>query len=207
MHYKWRAMRANGIDEQFCTGDADPFDKFMAWAKTVPNTLRNPLYHWTHLELQRYFGIDDLLNERSAPGIWEAANDQLKSPEMTTHGILAKFKVRALCTTDDPADDLAHHRAIAQSGLVTRVYPAFRPDKALAIDNLEVLGPWLKRLEASSGVSIGSLANLPHDALDPGDTTIFHDAGCRLSDARHVHDATPTFPTKRPGGAFSSIWR
>ena len=132
-HYKWRAMRANGIPERYCTGDAPPFEKFMAWARTVPHTLRNPLYHWTHLELKRYFGIDELLDETTAPAIWERANALLATDELTARGILRKFQVRALCTTDDPTDDLAHHQAIAASDLETRVYPAFRPDKALQV--------------------------------------------------------------------------
>src|SRR5207302_705536 len=112
-HYKWRAMRANGVAEKFCTGDADPFAKFQAWAATVPHTLRNPLYHWTHLELKRYFGIDELLDEESAARIWKKANAQLATPELTAQGILKKFNVTHLCTTDDPTDDLKHHHALA----------------------------------------------------------------------------------------------
>src|SRR5436853_4770528 len=108
-HYKWRAMRANGVSERYCTGDADPYEKFAAWAATVPHCLRNPLYHWTHLELRRYFEIDDFLNEQTAAGIWKRANDRLKSDQLTARGILGEFHVRAVCTTDDPADDLSHH--------------------------------------------------------------------------------------------------
>src|SRR5712692_4809513 len=111
-HYKWRAMRANGVEERYCTGDAEPFEKFLAWARTVPYTLRNPLYHWTHLELKRYFGIDELLNEQSANAVWERANSLLATNDLTTGGILKKFRVRVVCTTDDPCDDLAHHKAI-----------------------------------------------------------------------------------------------
>src|SRR5438045_2345085 len=133
-HYKWRAMRANGVPERYCTGDAPPYEKFLAWARTVPHTLRNPLYHWTHLELKRYFGIDDLLDEKSAPAIWERTSEQLQTGDLTTQGILKRFRVAALCTTDDPTDDLAYHRALAQSGLATRVYPAYRPDKALGVN-------------------------------------------------------------------------
>src|ERR1041385_8121643 len=106
-HYKWRAMRANGIDERFCTGDAAPEEKFGAWARTVPHTLRNPLYHWTHLELKRYFGIDDLLDESTAAGIWDRAGAALASDDLRAHGILGKFRVRALCTPDDPTADVA----------------------------------------------------------------------------------------------------
>ena len=134
-HYKWRAMRANGIAEHYCTGDADAYDKFLAWARTVPHTLRNPLYHWTHLELQRYFGIDQLLDETTAPKIWERANEQLMSDDFSVHGILRKFSVRVICTTDDPVDSLRHHAQIRSSGLLTQVFPAFRPDRALKTED------------------------------------------------------------------------
>src|SRR5690606_34159045 len=125
-HYKWRAMRANGVAERFCTGDADAWEKFSAWAATVPNCLRNPLYHWTHLELRRYFGIDDLLGPSTARAIWDRASARLATDELTVHGILEKFDVRAVCTTDDPADSLDAHAAIRASSLRTRVYPTFR---------------------------------------------------------------------------------
>ncbi|HEY3330042.1 MAG TPA: glucuronate isomerase [Capsulimonadaceae bacterium] len=179
-HYKWRAMRANGSDERYCTGDAEPYEKFLAWAKTVPHTLRNPLYHWTHLELKRYFGIDELLSEKTAPKIWEQANALLATPAYTTHGILHKFNVAALCTTDDPADELTHHIAIAKLGIPTKVYPTFRPDKALNVDKPALLNEWLGRLEAASGVSIAKLPDLL-DALDKRHQA-FHDVGGRLSD-------------------------
>jgi glucuronate isomerase len=123
-HYKWRAMRANGVPERFITGDASDYEKFLAYARTVPATLRNPLYHWTHLELRRYFGITELLNEASAPRIWGQANEQLQ--ELTVHRILQKFRVSVICTTDDPTDGLAPHQAMRSSSLPTRVYPAFR---------------------------------------------------------------------------------
>ena len=112
-HYKWRAMRANGVEERYCTGAAKPFEKFQAWAATVPHTLRNPLYHWTHLELKRYFGIDELLDEESAARIWKKAGERLATPEFSAQGILKRFKVAALCTTDDPTDSLEHHHALA----------------------------------------------------------------------------------------------
>ncbi len=145
-HYKWRAMRANGVPESHCTGNAPPYEKFLAWARTVPATLRNPLYHWTHLELKRYFGIDELLDERSAPRVWEQANALLATDELSAHGILGKFHVKAVCTTDDPTDDLAWHRAIAGSPLATKVFPTFRPDKALNVHIPELLNPWVDRL-------------------------------------------------------------
>jgi glucuronate isomerase len=176
-HYKWRAMRANGVDERFCTGDADPYEKFLAWARTVPYTLRNPLYHWTHLELQRYFGISELLNETSARSIWERANATVE--KLTAHEILKKFCVEALCTTDDPVDDLHYHRRIAKSDLPARVYPAFRPDCALKIGTAEFV-PWLKRLEQSANVHVRDL-NSFLDALRQRHGH-FHSLACRLSD-------------------------
>ena len=130
-HYKWRAMRANGVAEHFCTGDASPREKFDAWSATVPYTLRNPLYHWTHLELQRYFGIDAALNADSAQSIWDEANAQL--PAQSVHQILDTHKIAVACTTDDPADSLDYHQQIAASSLKTRVYPTFRPDKAYGL--------------------------------------------------------------------------
>ena len=124
----------NGVAEKFITGDAPPRDKFIAWAKTVPHTLRNPLYHWTHLELKRYFGITDLLNETSAEKIWKQANEKLAAPALTTQGILKKFKVKVACTTDDPVDDLENHRVFAKQRHPTKMLPAFRPDKALTVN-------------------------------------------------------------------------
>ncbi len=134
-HYKWRAMRANGIDERFCTGDAAPYEKFLAWARTVPATLRNPLYHWTHLELKRYFGIRELLDERSAKAIWGKANAMLATPELSVRGMIRKFRILALCTSDDPCDDLCQHKAIAADNPGFRVYPTFRPDQALLVNS------------------------------------------------------------------------
>ena len=179
-HYKWRAMRANGVAERYCTGDADPREKFLAWAETVPYTLRNPLYHWTHLELKRYFGVDELLDESSAPRIWDVTNALLATPEMRAHGILKRFRVTHLCTTDDPADDLACHRTIRASSLATRVLPAFRPDKALRVDQPDVFNAWVERLAAASNMDIGCLRDFS-DALRRRHDD-FHTMGARLSD-------------------------
>jgi glucuronate isomerase len=179
-HYKWRAMRSNGIAERFCTGAADPFAKFQAWAATVPHTLRNPLYHWTHLELKRYFDIEELLDEASAARIWKKANERLASPELSTQGIFKRFDVRIVCTTDDPTDDLSAHKTMARSQCGTTVLPAFRPDKALGVDHPEQWIPWVKRLSEASDVEVQSLSallkalRLRHD--------FFHAQGCRLSD-------------------------
>ena len=179
-HYKWRAMRANGVPERYCTGDADPYEKFQAWAATVPHCLRNPLYHWTHLELKRYFGIDEVLNESTAASIWNKANERLKSDELTARGILKRFRVNALCTTDDPADDLTHHMAIRQSSLATKVYPTFRPDRVLDAHQPEVFNPWIDRLAKTANVDIARLNDLL-DALGRRHQA-FHDLGGRLSD-------------------------
>lgn len=179
-HYKWRAMRSNGVAERFCTGDAEPFAKFQAWAATVPHTLRNPLYHWTHLELKRYFGIDELLDEASAARIWSQANEQLASPELTAQGILKKFQVTTVCTTDDPTDDLKHHRAIAASGLAVSVHPAFRPDQAIALGQPGRFNAWVERLAAASNVDIADFASFQRALQQRHD--YFHAHGCRLSD-------------------------
>jgi glucuronate isomerase len=179
-HYKWRAMRANGVAERFCTGEAEPFAKFQAWAGTVPHTLRNPLYHWTHLELKRYFNIDELLDASSAARIWEKTGQLLDRPELSTHGILKKFKVTTLCTTDDPTDDLKHHEAIAASGLAARVLPAFRPDQALAVHQPAAFNAWVDRLAAASDTDIGDFSAFL-DALRARHD-FFHAHGCRLSD-------------------------
>lgn len=179
-HYKWRAMRANGVAERLCTGAADPYEKFLAWAATVPHTLRNPLYHWTHLELLRYFGISRLLDERSAPAIWEEASAQLATPQLRVWGILEKFQVRVVCTTDDPADDLAAHAQLAASACPARVLPTFRPDKVFLVDRPDAFNRWVDQLGARADVEIGSLAELL-GALDRRHAD-FHALGCRLSD-------------------------
>jgi len=179
-HYKWRAMRANGVPERFCTGDAEPYEKFKAWAATVPRCLRNPLYHWTHLELKRYFDIDDLLDETTAERVWARANERLQSGDLTTRGILAKFGVKVLCTTDDPADDLSSHAQIRAAQIETRVYPTFRPDRVLDVHLPETFNPWIDRLSAAAGVDIARFADLL-DALRKRHQD-FHDAGGRASD-------------------------
>jgi glucuronate isomerase len=186
-HYKWRAMRANGVPEKYVTGDATPYEKFLAWARTVPYALGNPLYPWTHLELQRYFGITELLDETSAPQIWKRANTALE--EMTAHAILEKFHVEVVCTTDDPTDDLRHHQTIAKSNLPTRVFPAFRPDKALAVGDRE-FWPWVEKLSQVANLDVRDLKTLLQALENRHD--YFHATGCRLSDHGLEHCyATP----------------
>jgi glucuronate isomerase len=188
-HYKWRAMRANGVAERYCTGDATAYEKFLAWAQTAPATIGNPLYHWTHLELKRYFGFDELLNEQNAKAVWERANSLLAG-ELTARGILKKFRVRVACTTDDPCDDLAHHKAVnaASSGKSAgdlRMYPTFRPDRALQVDAPEKFNAWVSRLEEASDTNISSLPTFL-DALRRRHDH-FHAIGGRLSDHGLAH--------------------
>lgn len=179
-HYKWRAMRADGVAERFCSGDASPRHKFLAWAKTVPQTLRNPLYHWTHLELLRYFGIDEILDEHTAPKIWDRANAALGRNELTARGILKKFRVNVLCTTDDPSETLAHHKTIAAEERSFRIYPTFRPDKALQVHLPEAFNMWANRLGEVSNVEINSLPRLLEALKQRHDE--FHASGARASD-------------------------
>jgi glucuronate isomerase len=198
-HYKWRAMRANGVAERYCTGDAEPFAKFQAWAATVPHTLRNPLYHWTHLELKAYFGIEELLDEASAGRIWKQANEALATPELSAQGILKKFRVTRLCTTDDPADDLRHHQRIAASGLATQVLPAFRPDQALAVQHPAQFNQWVERLARASNLEVNNLAGFL-DALKSRHDC-FHAQGCRLSD-HGLNRCYSAFCTERAAAAI-----
>ena len=179
-HYKWRAMRTNGIAERFCTGDASDEEKYQAFVRTVPYTLRNPLYHWSHLELLRYFGIDDLINEESGAAIWKQANAQLAAPDYGVHTILEKNRVALICTTDDPADSLEHHQHIRKQGLETRVYPTFRPDAALNVANPALFNPWCERLAAAANSAVVTFEDFLAAIKQRHD--FFHELGCRLSD-------------------------
>jgi len=209
-HYKWRAMRANGVPERHITGNASPRDKFLAWARTVPQTLRNPLYHWTHLELERYIGISELLNEQSALSVWDEANRQLATAGLSVQGILKKFGVRAVCTTDDPADSLQYHQLLCTSGFPVRVFPAFRPDAVLRTDDASTFNDWVARLGSAAKLDIQRFADLL-DALRKRHDE-FHQIGCRLSDhgldtcpgeASSESEAEATFSTLRAGHSLS----
>lgn len=180
-HYKWRTMRSNGISERFCTGNALPYEKFLAFAQTVPRALRSPLYHWTHLELLRYFGIEELLDAGSAPHIWERANELLAEPDFRVRRLLERFAVQVVCTTDDPADDLSAHQSIAATeGMTTKVFPTFRPDKALRVDQPEAFNAWLVALEKTSRHDCSSFVGFLRALESRHDT--FHELGARLSD-------------------------
>lgn len=179
-HYKWRAMRANGVDEKYCTGDASDWEKFQKWAETAPYTLRNPLYHWTHLELLRPFGIKSELNPANARQIWDTCNALLHTKDFSCRGIIRKANVKVICTTDDPVDSLEYHRSIKESGFEVKVIPAWRPDKAMAIEDPVAFNAYVALLEAAAGVSISSFDNFM-EAIEKRHQ-FFHENGCRLSD-------------------------
>ncbi len=183
-HYKWRAMRANGIAERFITGEATDEAKFMAWAETVPYTMRNPLYHWTHLELQRYFGIAELLDAQSAKEIYRNTSAQLQLPENRVQGLLQKMNVKVVCTTDDPIDDLAFHQSIRAQNehdqCDIQVLPAFRPDKAIAIEQGKLFNEYIDKLGACVGFRITTWEDLQTALSQRMD--YFAEMGCKLSD-------------------------
>lgn len=179
-HYKWRAMRANGVGEEFVTGAASDRDKFMKWAETVPYAMRNPLYHWTHLELKRYFGIDRVLNPASAEKIYEECNEMLAQDGFSVRGLLGRMNIEVLCTTDDPADDLRYHKEIAESGFGIKVLPTWRPDRVLAVDDAGAYNGYMDELEKAAGTEIKDLGTLL-SALGTRQE-YFASLGCRLSD-------------------------
>jgi glucuronate isomerase len=181
-HYKWRVMRANGAEEKYVTGGegASDYDRFLAWARTVPNTIGNPLYHWSHLELQRFFGVYDLINENNAPAIWEKVNAQLNGEGFGARDLIKKSNVRVVCTTDDPTDSLEYHIKIKQlKDFDVKVLPSFRPDKALEINRSTFL-PWVQKLEEAAGRKLSSYDELL-TALDSR-VRFFHSVGGRVSD-------------------------
>lgn len=179
-HYKWRAMRTNGVDESFITGKKDDFQKFQKWAETVPHTLRNPLYHWTHLELKRYFGVDNLLTPQTAKGIYYDTSAKLQNKEYSVRNLMLKMNVEAVCTTDDPIDTLEHHKKIASDGFKIKVLPAWRPDKAMAVEDPKAFNQYLDKLAEAANLEISTIDNLI-DALRIRHD-YFHANGCRLSD-------------------------
>jgi glucuronate isomerase len=186
-HYKWRAMRSNGIDEKYITGDASDYDKFMAWAKTIPYCIGNPLYHWTHLELQRYFGIYEILNEDTAKSIWNRCNEMLNSKDFTARALMKKFNVKLVGTTDDPTESLEYHKKIREEGkLDAKVVPSFRPDKGIDI-NKEGFVDWINKLSEVTNRSIEDYEDLL-EALKER-IEFFHEQGCRISD--HALDYVP----------------
>ncbi len=182
-HYKWRAMRAHGVAERYCTGDASDWEKFQKWAETVPATLRNPLYHWTHMELRRPLGISDrLLSPETAEGIWEESRAKLSQEESSCRGILRQMNVVLVCTTDDPIDSLEYHAMIAADpAMEIQVLPAFRPDKAMAVGHPEAFNAWVDRLAEISNVDIKDDFTTYMEAIRQRHD-FFHSMGCRISD-------------------------
>ena len=180
-HYKWRAMRTNGVDERFCTGkDATDWEKFEKWAATVPYTMRNPLYHWTHLELKTAFGVEKLLNPDTAKEIFDECTAKLRTPEYSARGLMKKFNVKVVCTTDDPVDSLDHHLALKREGFEVQVLPTWRPDKAMAVESPAAFRAYVEQLSQVSGVSISRYNDLLSALRRRHD--FFAEAGCRLSD-------------------------
>ncbi|MDG5787870.1 glucuronate isomerase [Evansella sp. AB-P1] len=179
-HYKWRAMRALGVDEKYITGDASDYEKFKAWAKCVPETIGNPLYHWTHMELKRYFGLDVLLSEETCDEVWEHCNKMLQAGELSTQKIAEKFNVNYICTTDDPTDNLEYHVQIKENDdFKTKVLPAFRPDKSLEVQRPE-FADYVSKLADAADMEIKSYDQL-QKAIEKR-AQFFHEMGCRLSD-------------------------
>lgn len=202
-HYKWRAMRTNGVDERFCTGDASDWEKFAKWAETMPRCLRNPLYHWTHLELKAYFGISDrLLDPHTAKGIWDACNAQLAQPEFSCRSLIKRSKVVAICTTDDPIDSLEHHQALVQDqSFDVKVLPAWRPDRATAIADVKEFGAYVDKLAAAADVEIGTFDAFMAALRKRHD--YFHANGCRMSDHGVEAICSDDFTDREVAAAFA----
>ena len=179
-HYKWRAMRTNGIDESYCTGNKADEEKFAQWAATVPYTLRNPLYHWTHLELQRYFGITKTLNPETAKEIYDACSAMMRMPEFSVKNILRKMNVALVCTTDDPVDSLEYHIQLKKEGFEIPILPAFRPDQAMNVNSAAVFNNYVKKLSSVSGISISSFDDFLFALQSRHD--FFASVGCKVSD-------------------------
>ena len=186
-HYKWRAMRINGVEEKYCSGNASDCEKFEKWAETIPMTIRNPLYHWTHLELQRYFNITEILSKKTCKKIYENCTSLLKTKEYSIRNLLLKMNVKVVCTTDDPLDSLEHHEKIKKDGFKVKVLPTFRPDKAMAVNNTKDYGKYIKKLSEISGIEIKNFSSLI-EAIDSRHK-FFHIKGCRVADhgVKYLH--------------------
>jgi len=179
-HYKWRAMRTNGVNEVYITGNKSDYEKFEAWAATVPYTLRNPLYHWTHLELRRYFGIEELLSPKTAKKIYDECTVKLQSKQFSVHNLILNKNVEVICTTDDPLDDLSYHQKLKNDGYAVKVLPAFRPDKAMDADNVFALNEYISKLSIITNNNIDNFYNYIEALKNRHD--YFADNGCKLSD-------------------------
>ncbi len=205
-HYKWRALRACGENERLITGKASDKEKFMAWARTVPKTLKNPLFHWTHMELKNPFGITDrLLNEASAESIWEECNEMLQQPEFSTRAILKKNKVKVVGTTNDPTDSLEYHAKLKEQELGIKVVPSFRPDRGMEIEQSEEFVDWVKKLEKVSDTEIFTFQDFLEALKQRHD--IFHELGCRASDHGIERPYAESFSESQVSGIFDKVIR
>jgi glucuronate isomerase len=202
-HYKWRALRAYGISEKYITGDASDKEKFMKWAEVTPHTLRNPLYHWSHLELLRYFGISEYLNLNTADRIWEETQEKLQSPEYSTQSLINKMNVEVIGTTDDPVDNLKHHKKLQLEETGFKLLPSFRPDKAMDVSDPAVFNVYRLKLEQASGISVSDLDSYL-DALKQRHDE-FHETGCRVSDHGLTSMDAADFTLKGVTEAFKQI--
>lgn len=179
-HYKWRAMRTSGVDESYCTGNKSDYEKFEKWAATVPYTMRNPLYHWTHLELKRYFGIEEILNANTAKLVYDNASAQIQTDSFSIKNLIRKMNVKVICTTDDPIDSLEYHKTLAESGFEVKIKPAFRPDKAMEVSSAANFTAYIKKLEAVANLSVSSFEDYLFALQNRHD--FFASMGCSVSD-------------------------
>jgi len=202
-HYKWRAMRTFGIDENFITGKASDKEKFIKWSETNPNTLRNPLFHWTQLELKRYFGIEKILSPKTAEEIYEITNERLRTKDYSVQSLIAKMNVEVICTTDDPIDDLKFHQELANKNTTFKMIPAFRPDNAMSVANMEFFNNYINELEKISGVTISNVDSFLEVILQRHD--YFHENGCRISDHGLNYIETTDFTSLEIEKAFKKI--
>ncbi|MHC4573299.1 MAG: glucuronate isomerase [Planctomycetota bacterium] len=203
-HYKWRAMRANGINERYCTGDASDYEKFEKWAETVPYTIRNPLYHWTHMELKNPFGIKNrLLNPNTAKEIYETCGEMLRTPEFSVRNILRRMHVRLVCTTEGPLDSLEHHKKIRDDGFEIKVYTAFRPDRAMAVEDTTALNVFIDKLEGVCSREIVDFRSYIEALRSRHD--YFHENGCRLSDHGLETACAEDYTQREIGNIFDKI--
>ena len=179
-HYKWRAMRTNGVHESFCTGDKTDLEKFEQWAATVPYTMRNPLYHWTHMELQRYFNVTEQLSPANAKAVYDHCSALLQTKEFSVRNLLRKMKVKLVCTTDDPVDSLEYHKAMQEEGADIKMVPAFRPDMAMNVGNTETFLQYVRKVEVAAGMQVNRFEDYLMALKRRHD--FFGQMGCRVSD-------------------------
>jgi len=204
-HYKWRAMRTNGVDESYCTGDKADYEKFEKWAETVPYTLRNPLYHWTHLELQRYFDVHEILNPESAKRIYDECTKKLQTKEYSVRNLLRKMNVKVVCTTDDPTDTLEHHQKIKEDGFEIKILPAFRPDKAMNVEDVNEFKVYVKKLEKVSGLGVTSYQSYLKALKQRHD--FFASMGCSVSDHGLEYIYAEDYTEEEINAVFNKILR